>query len=138
MTRKLDDWHGCPIRYAAAMIGDRWKLVILRDLALKEARRYGDFAVEEGVATNILASRLLELESGGLIDRTIDPENGRPIYRLTEKGRDLVPALLALIAWSYKWDPKTEVPKSFARDLRRAPDKLARRIMSGLVEGTSA
>ncbi|OCK59448.1 helix-turn-helix domain-containing protein [Bradyrhizobium sp. LMTR 3] len=132
MAKKLENWHGCPIRYAAAMIGDRWKLVILRDLAFKEARRYGEFAAEEGVATNILASRLVELEADGLIERTIDPENGRPMYLLTEKGRDLVPAFLALIGWSYKWDSESEVPKSFAHDLKRDPDEVARRIMSRL------
>lgn len=134
MAKKLDDWRGCPIRYAAAMIGDRWKLLILRDLALKGARRYGDFLeAGEGIATNILASRLIQLEDAGIVKREQDPKNAaRTIYSLTPKGIDLIPTLLAMIAWSAQWDPETEVPASFNRSLRSDATALASEIRDKL------
>ncbi|NGO50032.1 helix-turn-helix transcriptional regulator [Mesorhizobium camelthorni] len=134
MAKKLDEWCGCPIRYAAAMIGDRWKLLILRDLALKGARRYRDFLeAGEGIATNILASRLIQLEAAGIVNRQQDPENAaRTIYSLTPKGVDLVPVLLAMIAWSAQWDPETEVPVRFERALKRNPKALAKEIRDEL------
>ncbi|RCS22204.1 transcriptional regulator [Phyllobacterium salinisoli] len=134
MAKKLDEWHGCPMRYAAAMIGDRWKLLILRDLTLKGARRYRDFLdAGEGIATNILASRLVQLEDAGIVNREQDPKNAaRTIYSLTPKGTDLIPTLLAMIAWSAQWDPETEVPASFERALRSDAEALAHEIRDKL------
>lgn len=138
MAKKLDDWHGCPIRYAAAMIGDRWKLLILRDLALKGAQRYRDFLdAGEGIATNILASRLTQLEDAGIICRDQDPRNAaRTIYSLTPKGIDLLPTLLAMIAWSARWDPETEIPAGFKRALRSDAKALANEIRGKLPQFT--
>lgn len=138
MAKKLDDWHGCPIRYAAAMIGDRWKLLILRDIALKGARRYRDFLeADEGIATNILASRLTQLENAGIICRDQDPGNAaRTIYSLTPKGVDLLPTLLAMIAWSARWDPATEVTAGFKRALRLDAKAVANEIRGKLLQFT--
>lgn len=128
MARK-ESWHGCPIRYAAGLIGDRWKLLILRDLAFKQAARFRDFARDEQVASNVLASKLAELEDGGIVERLVDPAvPGRPRYRLTEKGLDLIPALLALIDWSDRWDSKSEVPADFREALRGDRDEMAGRL----------
>ena len=116
------------------MIGDRWKLLILRDIALKGARRYSDLlGAGEGIATNILASRLIQLEDAGIVNREQDPKNAaRTIYSLTPKGVDLIPTLLAMIAWSAQWDPETEVPAKFERALRADAKARAREIRDKL------
>jgi len=116
------------------MIGDRWKLLILRDIALKGARRYGDFLeAGEGIATNILASRLNQLEEAGIVKREQDPKNAaRTIYSLTLKGLDLIPTLLAMTAWSARWDPESEVPADFRRALRSDAKALANEIKGKL------
>lgn len=96
----------CPISSALDTIGDKWSLLILRDLMFTDKRTYGEFqASEEGIATNILATRLATLESAGIISKSPDPENGRrSIYRLTEKGIDLLPVIVELNYWMMKWD----------------------------------
>jgi DNA-binding HxlR family transcriptional regulator len=96
----------CPISSALDTIGDKWSLLILRDLMFTDKRTYGEFqASEEGIATNILATRLTTLESNGIISKAPDPENGRrSIYRLTEKGIDLLPVIVELNHWMMKWD----------------------------------
>jgi DNA-binding HxlR family transcriptional regulator len=100
----------CPINFAVQTFGDAWSLIILRDLMFTERRTYSDFlAAEEGIATNILAARLEYLQRVGLIRRR---DTG---YGLTRKGLDLLPAMLDLIAWSGKYDPRTAAPKPFLR-----------------------
>ncbi len=96
----------CPISSALDTIGDKWSLLILRDLMFTEKRTYGEFqASEEGIATNILAARLVTLEANGIISKSTDPANGRrSIYRLTEKGIDLLPVVVELNHWMLKWD----------------------------------
>jgi DNA-binding HxlR family transcriptional regulator len=66
-------WIGCPVRYAAGIFGDKWSFVLLRDMLLHGKRYYGEFlASEEGIATNVLANRLVKLEENGRISRHID------------------------------------------------------------------
>lgn len=91
----------CPLNAALEAIGDRWSLLIVRDLLFKNRSRYGDFLnAEEGVSTNILADRLRRLEAHGIIDAHPDPSDARKrVYKLTPKGRELAPALVELIVW---------------------------------------
>ena len=105
---------GCPIDYAATMFGDRWTMLVLRDLA-RGKRYFSDFAAsDEGVAPNILASRLKQLEKFGILTRRVDPDNRRQvIYELTEKGLDLTPIMIELTVWSAKHDSHTTVTKEF-------------------------
>lgn len=129
-----DDWSGCPVRYAATVLGDAWTLLILRDLAFKGSRHFGDFvAAPEGVSTNILTDRLKRLEGAGVVVRQRDPDQAvRVIYDLTEKGRDLVPVLLAMIRWSDRWDDRSEVPAAFAETCRDDAAALADAIIADL------
>ena len=129
-----DDWHGCPIRYAAKVLGDAWALLILRDMVFKGSRHFGDFvAAPEGVSTNILTDRLKRLETAGIVERRRDPEKAvRVIYELTEKGRDLVPVLLAMIQWSSAWDEAAEVPAEFRQALSEEPVAFASAIKAAL------
>ena len=90
---KLNRRTHCPISYALDVFGDKWALLIVRDLMFKGKRYYREFAEsEEGIATNVLADRLAKLEAEGLITRTLDPENARQrVYELTERGLEFAP-----------------------------------------------
>lgn len=134
MTRTSQDWHGCPIRYGAVILGDIWSLLILRDIVFKGARHYADFLnADEGISTNILAARLARLEAEGVLSKAQDGQNKtRYVYSLTEKGKALVPTLLEIMDWSETWDPHTEVPEAFIDELRQDRAALAAKIVSGL------
>ena len=102
----------CPISSALDLLGDKWSLLVMRDMLLRGKSHYRDFlASEEGIATNILADRLARLEAAGLIARTgDDPRSGKQEYRATSKGKDLIPLLLEMMAWSARHDPGVAVP----------------------------
>ena len=94
----------CAISMALESIGDRWSLLILRDLMFTDKRSYGELqSSDEKIATNILATRLLSLEANGLIRKAADPNNGRrSLYFLTKKGIDLLPVIIELRQWAEK------------------------------------
>jgi DNA-binding HxlR family transcriptional regulator len=83
------------------IFGDRWSLLIIRDLMVRSYRRFREFEQSgEGIATNILTDRLRKLESAGIITTEVDDNDRRKTnYRLTEKGLDLAPVLLELLIW---------------------------------------
>jgi DNA-binding HxlR family transcriptional regulator len=104
----------CPINFAVQTFGDSWSLIILRDLMFTDRRTYGDFLnAEERIATNVLAARLDQLQRGGLVTR----QGTR--YALTQKGLDLLPAMVDLIGWSGKYDKRTAAPKGFLARIAR-------------------
>lgn len=104
----------CPITFALEMFGDKWSLIILRDILFKGKKYYGEFLDSpEKISTNILASRLLKLESEGFITKVQDSNNlSKFIYQLTDKGQDLLPLMLDMIEWSVKYNPQPEVPSN--------------------------
>ena len=101
----------CPVACSLDLLGDKWTLLVVRDLLLGK-QTYSEFQRSpEGIPTNILAERLKRLQAAGIIDKTEYQQ--RPVryaYRLTEKGRDLQPVLLAMIDWGNKHIPGT-VPR---------------------------
>lgn len=100
----------CPISLSLEVIGDRWSLLILRDLILRRKQRYGELLDSaEAISTNILADRLSRLEDAGLISRSVD-EQHQVLYAPTKKGRDLQPVLHELMRWGLKYDPHARVP----------------------------
>lgn len=105
----------CPTAYALDLFGDRWTLLVVRDLMFFGRRRYGEFLeAGEGVATNILANRLERLGCEGVISSTRPRENSRAkYYYLTRKGIDLAPLMVEMILWSAKWEPELPVPEDF-------------------------
>ncbi len=107
---------GCPICYSLDIFGDRWTLLILRDLLLAGKQRYREFlASDEAIASNILSDRLRRLEAADIILREPDPNDRRQlIYRATDKGRTLLPVLLEIAAWGAANDPDTGAPPRFA------------------------
>ncbi len=134
--RKRAQWNGCPIRFGLGVFGDKWTLLIVRDLLFKQKKYYGEFTDPiEGIATNILSDRLNRLQENEIIGKKRDPQNGsRFIYHLTQKGKDLLPMMLAIVEWSQKYDPATEAPDSFMESLRNDPDGLQKQILDSLEE----
>jgi DNA-binding HxlR family transcriptional regulator len=92
---------GCPVNVCLEVFGDRWSLLIVRDLMVRGYKTFKEFQESgEGIATNMLADRLKKLEASGIIEREIEPDDGRKVnYRLTQKGIDLAPVLLDLLIW---------------------------------------
>jgi DNA-binding HxlR family transcriptional regulator len=104
----------CPISFALDILGDRWTLLILRDLLMNGKRTYGELlASEESIATNVLADRLAWLKDHGIL------EQRRQTYRVTSKGLDLLPMMLEMVAWSAKYDPQTAAPRAFVKRIAK-------------------
>ncbi len=90
-------------------MGDRWTLLVIRDLMFAGKRHFREFLQsEEGVSSNVLADRLNALVESGMLTRRDDPTHAqKAIYSLTEKGLDLLPVLIAMSAWTQKYEPIT-------------------------------
>lgn len=99
----------CPVACALDLFGDKWTLLVIRDLVLGR-NRFKDFTSSpEGIPTNILSDRLERLMQGGLIKQIPATEGGkRMAYELTEKGISLRPILMAIRDWGLEWEPGTE------------------------------
>ena len=97
-----DRRSGCPLNASVEMLGDRWSLLIIRDMMLRGFRSYKEFMeCYEGIATNILADRLRKLIANGVITAEPDPTDGRKLtYFLTAKGIDLAPVLTEMVLWA--------------------------------------
>ena len=117
---------GCPLSFALDIFGDRWTLLVVRDLLFAGKTRFGEFlASAEGIATNTLSDRLRRLAAVGIVQRRRDPANpGQTLYVLTERGLDLTPVLLAIIGWSGRHDPDTAASPAFLERLDREPGKV--------------
>ncbi len=93
---------GCPINLTLEQLGDRWSLIVIRDVMFGNRRTYGELLArsEEGIASNILADRLKRLTAAGLLSRRTDPQHRQKrIYSLTEASIQLVPLLAHMGAW---------------------------------------
>jgi DNA-binding HxlR family transcriptional regulator len=93
---------GCPLNASVEMLGDRWSLLIIRDMMLRGSRTYKEFMESyERIASNILADRLRKLETHGIIVSRRDAGDGRKlVYTLTAKGIDLAPVLTEMVLWA--------------------------------------
>ena len=130
------DWQGCPVRYSAGLIGDKWCLLLIRDLMFKGRRHFGDFLDDdETIATNILTDRLRWLVSSGIVDKSRDVNDGkRFVYTLTQKGRDLLPVMIEMFKWAQKYDENTFVSQKYIDELSRAPKRYQNKILKGIEE----
>jgi len=109
---------GCPVNVSLEMLGDRWSLLVIRDLMVRGHRTFKEFQqAGEGIATNILADRLQKLVAVDIISTEQSPEDRRSIhYRLTEKGIDLAPVLLDLLIWGARHE-ETSAPRAMINQL---------------------
>jgi DNA-binding HxlR family transcriptional regulator len=109
----MDTTHrsGCPINLTLEVLGDRWSLIVIRDVIFGNRRHYRELLTqsEEGIASNILADRLKRLVEEGLLTREDDPSHKqKAIYTLTEPAIALVPLLAAMGAWGRTYQPASE------------------------------
>jgi len=127
----------CPISTTLEVLGDRWTLLVIRDLMFSGKRTYGEFLQSpEKIATNILADRLLVLEKTGIVEKKAFPGNrAKNLYQLTPKGVDLMPILLEIILWGDKY---LEIPEHIHRlagkirkDKRRITKEISQRLAAG-------
>jgi DNA-binding HxlR family transcriptional regulator len=101
---------GCPINLTLEVLGDRWSLIVIRDIMFGHRRHFRELLTrsEEGIASNILADRLRRLVTEGLLTREDDPAHRqKAIYSLTERAIDLVPLLVHIGAWGRRHLPAT-------------------------------
>ncbi|VAW74299.1 Transcriptional regulator, HxlR family [hydrothermal vent metagenome] len=124
----------CPVTFALDQLGDKWSLLVVRDLMFHGKRTYGEFLEsDEGIATNVLADRLKRLEAEGSIEKARDPDNKRRVlYSLTSKGFDLAPLLVEMVLWSAKHDVDTGVPKELIDWLQNDREGFIQAVREGM------
>jgi DNA-binding HxlR family transcriptional regulator len=129
----------CPINFALETFGDPWSLLIIRDMVYFGKKTFGEFLEsEEGMATNILASRLARLEQQGiLVKRPSRSDKRKEEYVLTEKGLDLIPVLVEMANWSAQHDAQTAAPPAWIALMRAEREQMIQR-MRETVQGGGA
>jgi DNA-binding HxlR family transcriptional regulator len=134
MKKKIEYRSDCPISTALDIFGDKWSLLIVRDMMFKGMNTYGDFLKgEEKIATNILADRLMLLEAGGIIAKQKHPESkAKILYTLTPKGIELVPSLVEIIAWSEKHHEVHPQAIQFAKAVKKDKQGVIKGIIASL------
>lgn len=127
---------GCPINLTLETVGDKWSLLVLRDMIFGGKRHFRELLnSEEGISSNILADRLRLLTAEGILTRADDPTHKQKIiYSLTGKGIELLPLLAAMSAWGVKYLPVTEELGIRAKLLTEGGPKLVARFMDELRE----
>ncbi|MFT5676932.1 MAG: DNA-binding HxlR family transcriptional regulator [Paraglaciecola sp.] len=135
MIRNSEDCRSnCPINFVLETFGDKWTLLIVRDLMFKGKSSYSEFLQSgEKISTNILANRLKKLEDNGLVEKSVAADNrSKLIYSLTSKGKDLLPIMLEITVWSAKHDTATNTPDSFLSEFTSSKPEMVTKILSNL------
>jgi DNA-binding HxlR family transcriptional regulator len=132
--KKITRRSMCPISCTLDILGDRWTLLIVRDLMFKGRKTYGEFLQsDEKIATNILADRLRVLEEAGIVEKKAFPGNRvKNLYQLTPKGIDLMPTLVEIILWGDKYFEVPERVHRIAREICGDKNRMAKRISKRL------
>ena len=117
-TKKRSD---CPVSNSLDIWGDKWSLLIIRDLMFAKECTYGDFLkAPERIATNILASRLQALEENKIIEKLEHPDSkAKVLYRLTKKGIDLLPIMIEINLWAEKYFTIPDVRKAMLKQVKK-------------------
>jgi DNA-binding HxlR family transcriptional regulator len=133
----IENRSNCPISSSLDIFGDRWSLLIVRDLMLYETRTYGDFTKsEEKIATNILANRLQILEDKGIIIKLPYPDNKvKGLYKLSSKGVELIPAMIEIALWGDKHLDSPEECSPYLKEIKKNKAKFLKNIMNQLSRG---
>lgn len=115
----------CPISSSLDVWGDKWSLLIIRDLMFNKKMTYGDFLKsEEKISTNILATRLLMLENNALIEKLEHPDSkAKVLYQLTQKGIGLVPVIVEINLWAENYFSLTEEKISLINEIKSNKEK---------------
>ena len=129
----------CPISSALDFLGDKWSLLIVRDIALLGKNTFKEFLEsDEKIATNILADRLSRLEAQGIVSKSDHPHNkAMKVYRLTQKGLDLLPILFDLVIWSDKYLEIANEGRALAAEIRKDRQGLLERLTKELSQSSA-
>lgn len=124
----------CPLSQSLDVFGDKWSLLIIRDLMFSNKCTYNDFLKsEEGIATNILATRLKGLEENGIIEKSAHPDSkAKILYKLTTKGIDLLPIIMEVYIWSDKYLSIPADIKVTIKEAKRDKDKFVKQVTKDL------
>lgn len=124
----------CPLSCSLDVFGDKWSLLIIRDLMFGNKCTYNDFLKsEEGIATNILASRLKGLEENGVIEKSAHPDSkAKNLYKLTTKGIDLLPIIMEIYIWSDKYYEMPAELKATIKEAKKDKDKFVKQVTKEL------
>jgi DNA-binding HxlR family transcriptional regulator len=128
---------GCPINLTLEILGDKWSLLVIRDIVFGNRRHFRELLTrsEEGIASNILSDRLKTLVDEGVLTKADDPSHKqKAIYSLTEKGIELLPVLAQMAAWGRKYLPVTAELSIRAQLLEEGGPKLWAEFMDELRE----
>jgi DNA-binding HxlR family transcriptional regulator len=119
--KKVKKRSDCPVSCSLDVWGDKWSLLIVRDLMFAKECTYGDFLKSaEGIATNILASRLLALEENEIIEKLDHPDSkAKVLYRLTRKGIDLLPIMIEINLWAEKYFTIPDERKAMLKEVKK-------------------
>jgi DNA-binding HxlR family transcriptional regulator len=122
--KKAGNRSECPLSCSLDVFGDKWSLLIIRDMMFYQKSSYGDFLKSaEGIATNILASRLQSLEENGLVERLEHPNSrAKVLYRLTEKSIDLLPIIVEVHLWAEKYLAIPPELKNLLKEVKKGKD----------------
>ncbi|RYF49470.1 MAG: transcriptional regulator [Cytophagaceae bacterium] len=128
----------CPISSSLDIWGDKWSLLIVRDLMFSRQCTYGDFLKsEEKIATNILASRLQMLEENGVIARLDHPESkAKVLYKLTQKGIDLLPIMTEINLWAEKYFTISDTQQAIVNEIKKDKALFLQRGLESLSEAS--
>ena len=123
----------CPVSFALDFIGDKWTFLVIRDL-VEGKRFYKEFlAGKEGIATNILSDRLKKLEANGFVESSVyEKLRTQKVYALTQKGKDLIPAMFELMMWSAKYEPSVTLPEGFVKNMTADREGVIDRVRASL------
>ena len=129
MPQKSKSRSGCPVSASLEIFGDRWSLLIIRDLMVRGLRAFKEFQQSgEGIASNILADRLRKLERAGIITAEPEASDGRRVnYRLTQKGIDLAPVMLELLLWGAQHE-KTGAPSALVEKMKTHREQILQEV----------
>lgn len=134
--RERPERSSCPINHAVEILGDKWTLLVLRDMVISGHRRFSDLkAMPEGIASNILTDRLARLQEVEVLERAPDPDDRRQaLYLLTEHGRRLVPLLLELMVWSHHHSSEVDVSKELVEAIQQDRNSVVAELLRRLDE----
>lgn len=122
VSKKRSD---CPVSSSLDIWGDKWSLLIVRDLMFAKQCTYGDFLKsDEKIATNILASRLQTLEENEIITKSNHPDSkAKVLYKLTQKGIDLLPVMIEINLWAEKYFTLPTDRKAMLKEVKKDKEK---------------
>jgi DNA-binding HxlR family transcriptional regulator len=140
MEKKRSD---CPISCSLDIFGDKWSLLIIRDVMLRGKVSYSEFLVsEEKIASNILVNRLAMLEAENILSRQVSPQNkSKFIYRLSPKGADLLPIVIEIMDWGAKYNancPRRELGKKIKKDKAAVIKEYTQKLKAELAKKTGS